>query len=92
MSHLVIINRSFGGFHVPEAVQTKLGYDRYPRDEWEARTNKKFIDWVLANKSETALRVAEIPAEATDFELLEYDGMESIIMSVGGRLVYAETL
>lgn len=85
----VILNREYGGFHVPDEVCVAIGCDRYPTYEMEVRVNDYFIDWVRRHP-ESPLKVARVPMEATDFQFLEYDGFESIIMCVDGKLVYAD--
>lgn len=61
------------------------------------RTNPKFIEdvetgrfvgRVMGTYAET-LRVIEIPDEATDYMVVEYDGVEGVIYVVDGKLHYA---
>ena len=83
-----VINVNWGGFSVPEEV--KPAYNAYwnGSDDYEPRTDEALINWVLAHKNETGLKVVEIPDEATDWELNEYDGWESIIAVVNGKLIH----
>ena len=84
----MIINTCFGGFGVREDVEKKLGLDNI--DEDEIRTNPELIAMIEAGEDVNGycaeLEVVEIPDDATDYYLDEYDGMESIIYVLNGRL------
>lgn len=82
----IVINSAFGGYRVPEEVATALNCWQY-EDSAEVRTAPEFIAWV-ENHPESTLTVVEIPEDATDWEINEYDGLESITAVVGGRLVH----
>lgn len=83
-----IINRNYGCFRVPKEVQSMIGCDLYD-DGDDIRTNRIFIDWVLTHEFsvESSLCVVDIPDKATDWKLQEYDGFESIIAVVDGKLL-----
>lgn len=80
-----IINANYGGYAVPEEVEQMLDCGRYPNGDNE-RTDPRFIEWVETHKGQTDLKVVEIPDEATDWELDEYDGFEGIIAVVDGKI------
>lgn len=89
----IIINRCYGGFEVAG-----------PLEEWEhrercscdaRRTDPEAIAILEQYGSDACsgpharLKVVEIPDEATDWELDEYDGVESITYVVDGLLYHA---
>lgn len=83
---MYVINVEYGGFNVPEEVEAMIG------DKWDyegdIRANAHFVEWVKAHAGETDLAVVEIPAEATDWEVIEYDGYEYIIAVVDGKICH----
>lgn len=84
-----VINGSYGGYQVPAEVRTMLDCDMF--DE-EVRSNFQFVRWVMEHPHATDLEVVEIPEYATDWELDEYDGFESIIAVVDGHIVHLDPL
>lgn len=82
-----VINRDYGGFTVPQEVADEIGCD-----VWSCfgsiRTDPVLIEWVNDHSRTTTLRVVEIPDEATDWELLEYDGLEQVLAVVDGHIVH----
>lgn len=86
-----VINNDWGGFCLPEEICNKLGRNEFD-DSGEVRMNQELIDWVLAHEDETDLAVVDIPEEATDWRLNEYDGWESIIAVIDGKLVDLEPI
>lgn len=87
----MIINTCFGGFGVRKDIEKKLGLDNM--DEDEIRTNPALIAMIEAGEDVNGycaeLEVVEIPDGATDYYLDEYDGMESIIYVLDGKLHWA---
>ena len=88
----MIINTCFGGFGVREDIEKKLGLDTL-YDEDEIRTNPELIAMIEAGEDVNGhcakLEVVEIPDAATDYYLDEYDGAESIIYVLDGKLHWA---
>ena len=91
---LYVINAEFGGFTVPEEVREVLkcdedgfGYDK------DIRTNETLIEWVCAHRDddENDLALVNIPEESTDWEMDEYDGFESILAVVNGKIIHLES-
>lgn len=88
-----VINTCYGGFSLSEEAYKFLGL------EWDGygyaikdRTDEKLINCVevLGDKASgdcARLEVVEIPDDATDWRVDEYDGSESIIAVVDGKLV-----
>lgn len=84
----IIINDCYGGFGVRNDIMEK--YDLYEINSEDLRTNSVLIDLIESGKeisSEYArLQVVDIPDESTDYIIDEYDGLESIIYVVDGKI------
>ena len=85
----IVINCTFGGFGVPDEVCDKLGCETFD-DDRQIRTSKELIDWVNAHPMNDGLVVVDIPDEATDFVIHEYDGKEWIDVVVDGKIIVME--
>jgi hypothetical protein len=86
----IVINRCWGGFHIPQEFATAHGLDAY--DDIE-RTDSELVQFVESHGGTYSegcakLVVVEIPETCTDWELTDYDGMESITAVVDGKLVH----
>ena len=84
-----VINLCFGGFSLSNMAVEALGL----RSPWAdvSRTDERLIalveqDAEAASGACARLAVAEIPDEATDWYIEEYDGSESLIYVLDGRL------
>lgn len=88
----IVINRCFGGFGLSDACEKALGLgDDYDCDD--IRTDERLIalvekDSAFASYEYAKLVVVEIPDNATDYEINEYDGLESVIAVVDGKIVH----
>lgn len=90
----IVLNRCYGGFHLPEEFCSMYGLNRHLPIE---RTNSRLVEWVRAHAGEdgyfeegyACLKVVTIPDSSTDWTLTEYDGLESLIYVVDGKLHYA---
>lgn len=94
----IAINVRYGGFDVPDEF-VKEFMDKYGLDEYDARhgldnrvrTNFRLIEYIEKHGGEvspcTRLEVVDIPDEATDFRIEEYDGAETVICVIDGKLV-----
>jgi len=87
----LVINRCFGGFALSDEVCEYLGCGTYDysrpheRNDWRlVEAVKKFGD--RANGPAARLRIVELPDETTDYYIQEYDGAESVIYVVNGKL------
>ena len=83
----IVINKAYGGFDFPKEY-TKLG-DEFDFDfdfQDDLRSEPELIQLVENGCSNSDLAVVEIPDEATDWELDEYDGWETITYVVDGKL------
>lgn len=88
----IVVNKCFGGFNVSDEAARKLGLsDGY---HIVSRVDDRLIKMVEEDADKTSgpsakLRVVEIPDDATDWELNDYDGRETIIYVVNGRIHHA---
>lgn len=84
----IVINECCGGFGIKKEYLEKLGVEY----DWEIkRTNERLIEMVETLGNEIAdafadLKVVEIPDDATDWCIYEYDGAESVTYVQCGRL------
>ena len=86
----IVLNKCYGGFGLDEELAEKYGIDEWSVD----RSDAKLIELVEkygedAGGSHSELEIVEIPDEATDWEIDEYDGFESVIYVVDGKIHHA---
>ena len=87
----ICINTCFGGFGLSDEALQMLGFEtRYP---WISRTDSCLIEVVntlgeAANGYSARLAIVDIPDEATDWEIEEYDGSEGIVYVLDGKLYH----
>ena len=82
----MVINANYGGFGLNVAEQ----YEDWVLDFEDDRTNVELVEFVETHPNECGdLKVITIPDDATDWEMNEYDGWESIIYVLGGKIIYA---
>lgn len=93
----IVINECYGGFSLSKEAYEWLGleWDGYgfKYGDIEKRTDPKLIECVKTLKDKADgrfanLQVVKIPEEATDWKLDEYDGCESIICVIDGKIKY----
>jgi len=89
-----VLNKCFGGFEVSEVAAEKLGLADYWDADELARYNPNLVKVVEtlgkdANGDYAELHVVEIPDNTTDWEIHDYDGIESIIYVVDGKIYHA---
>lgn len=92
----LVINKCYGVFNIKPDIKEKYGlkninlWDLNERDSNECRTNKKLIELIESgidcSGNCSKLIVVEIPDEATDYYIEEYDGLESVIYVVDGKV------
>lgn len=90
----IIINGCYGGFSVSEDIAKQCGVDDVFVEEDELRKNPVLIDMIEKGEyvdvaSYSHLVVVDIPSEATDYDIIEYDGMEKVVYVLDGKLNYA---
>lgn len=88
----LIINGCYGGFGVKDEVMERLGLTS--QDSEEIRTNPDLIALIESGKDVNDryanLVVVEFPDDCTDYYIDEYDGLESVIYVVDGKLHWAD--
>ena len=83
----MVINANYGGFGLDVAEQ----YEDWVYDLESDRTNAELIEFVETHPDECGdLAIINIPKEATDWEMDECDGWESIIYVLNGKIVHAK--
>lgn len=85
----IIINGCYGGFSINKKSLKELNIE----PTIDMRTNPEFIKAIESGKYTnnycSKLVVEEIPDNVTDYSIEEYDGLESIIYVVDGKLHWA---
>lgn len=86
----LVINADYGGFGINE----KWEAENCEKDcNGDCRECAKLIRAIEGkenvNDDFSKLAVVEFPNEATDYELLEYDGIESLLYVLDGKIRYA---
>ena len=86
----LVVNKCYGGFDLSKKAEKMLGVDSYDVE----RNDPKLVQIVEelgeeASSGYAELRVVEIPDEATDFDISEYDGFETVVYVVNGKIKYA---
>jgi len=85
----LVVNICFGGFGLSDEAYAWLGtYDTPDRDD------PRLVECVRtlgeeANGIFAELNIVEIPDGATDWEIREYDGAESVIYVLNGKIHHA---
>lgn len=92
----VVINDCYGDFGLSEefmkAYPQYEEYDYCWHNDKDKRTDKDFISALESFGLEEAsgysasLEIVELPSDATDWEINEYDGAESITCVVDGKI------
>ena len=87
----LVINCCYGGFDIPDEVLEELGYTY--SDSPNLRGDLRLIKMVEENPKRfeayhAKLKVVEIPDAATDYKIDDYDGMESVIYVLDGKIKY----
>lgn len=82
----LVINADYGGFGINKKWETANCKE-------DCRECAKLIRAIEekenVNDDFSKLAVVEFPDEATDYELLEYDGIESLLYVLDGKIRYA---
>lgn len=83
-----VLNKCFGGFGLSNWAKEQMGCSEPYRDDPEfVSLIEEYSDKVSGSCAE--LKVIEIPDNTTDYEIDEYDGFESIIYVVDGKIHHA---
>lgn len=86
----IVINACYGGFSLSEEAVNALGLRN--SHDYVARNDEKLIELIESGVNCSGrfakLEVVEIPDEATDWEISEYDGSEEVICVVDGTIYH----
>lgn len=85
----LVINSCFGGFGLSKKALAWLGTNDTPD-----RDDPRLVECVRAlgdevNSLFSELEIVEIPDDVTDWEIREYDGLESVIYVLDGKIHHA---
>ena len=84
----VVVNRCYGGFSLSHEAAKKLNLDSVWAEV--SRINPVLVELVETDPSASGkhakLAVMEIPDEVTDWLIDEYDGFETILYVVNGKI------
>lgn len=85
----LVINRCYGGFSLSQKACEALGLDS-PYDDVD-RADPRLVQVVRtlgkeANGKYSELAVVTLPSATTDYYVEDYDGMETVIYVVNGKL------
>ena len=91
---IFILNKCYGGWSISDFAMEQLGLDsNYPdMDEVDEKKLAELINEYGSEKCSghsAKLKVIEIPDNATDWDVEDYDGIERIVYVVDGKLNYA---
>lgn len=88
----IVVNRCFGGYSLSDEAVKMMGYeDTFEAEEVE-RNHSTLVATVRYLGSDKAsgryskLQIVEIPDEATDWTVEEYDGFETVYYVVDGKI------
>ena len=82
----IVVNADYGGYGCGVAEE----YEDFVGTHESDRTNPELVAFVEEHPEACGdLIVVEIPDTATDWEMDEYDGWESIIYVVDGKICHA---
>lgn len=82
----IVINAPYGGFRLGPGFVQAYGLES-PYTDIE-RDDEDLVAWVESHPDDNpCLRVINIPDEATDYMINEYDGAEDVIMVIDGKIV-----
>lgn len=89
-----VLNKCYGGFSLSKEACDILHCNSYDYGDYYKRSCEELIEVVEklgdnASGKFAKLRVVEIPDEATDYLIDEYDGAEKLTFVVDGRIYFA---
>lgn len=94
----VVVNKCYGGFGLSTKAREMLHAEDITKvwelEETENRNNPELINVVETlgdevNTRSSELVVVEIPETATDWEINEYDGFETVTYVLNGKIFHA---
>lgn len=86
----VVINNNWGGFGFG-VHESKRDWVRQFEYDGKKRADIELVNFVENNPEKCGdLIVIELPDEATDLDIQDYDGMETMVFVVDGKIYYAD--
>lgn len=87
----IVVNRCFGGFRLCNIAEDILATNSFEISRTDANLIKLIEEKgaELVQEKYSKLEIVEIPDDITDWELNDYDGYESIIYVMNGRIYHA---
>jgi hypothetical protein len=89
----IVINKDFGGYGLNEKWEKIAETLNVSEDDEQMRTHPDLIQEIetgeYENDNYAELGVVEIPDDSTDYEINEYDGFESVIYVLDGKIHWA---
>lgn len=87
----VVLNKSFGGFSLSDVACKVLNCGPYDYDDYGLRNDESLIATIerlgeKANGWASNLKVVDIPDNTTDYQFHEYDGVESLLYVLDGKI------
>lgn len=83
----VAINASYGGFGLDELDFIK----QFASPDFETRSDPRLIEFIEENANSVEdIILVEMPADATDCMIIEYDGYETLYYVLNGKIYAAE--
>lgn len=89
----LVINRCFGGFTLSDELMVMLNAtDPYAYSFYSERSNENLVRLVETLGTERAsgscaqLEVVTLPDNTTDYRISDYDGVESVLYVVDGKI------
>lgn len=88
---IMVLNKDWGGFALPREFCEKYGFDRYDDIDRDDPRLVKFVQshGGLYDGDGVRLRLVEIPDTMTDWEMNDYDGIETTTYVVDGKIYHA---
>ena len=85
-----VINTNYGGFSLPKEFCEASGLNKYEEID---RRDSQLIDFMESHDGYikegcTNIELVEITDTATESDILEYDGCETIVYVVAGKICY----
>ena len=93
----IVVNRVFGGFNLSKEAKSYLNKESFYYEVYDHRSDEDLVFAVENLGSHKAsgdfakLCVAEIPDEATDWMIIDYDGLETVYYVVDGKIERCST-
>lgn len=87
----LVINKEYGGFSLPKKFCTQYNIDEYEDID---RTDDRLINFIENHSGHVKISygdlvIVEIPNESTDYYIDEYDGLETVIYVLDGKIHFA---